>query len=118
MVYDIVPFKDGNDWDQDNFYFVGSLGYNAIWRYTPTSDDNSIACFNPILKEKSIISKIVLKIKDSNFIYVVISTLKSAVFWELNIQSLEIQKCKQYSSIEIHSVIQSNSILLLGKKIN
>ena len=115
MVYDIVPLKDGNDWDQDNFYFVGSIGYNAVWRYTPTSDDNNIACFNPILKEKSIISKIVLKIKDSNFLYVVISTLKSAVFWELNFQSLEMQKCVQYSSIEIHSVIQSNSILLLGK---
>ena len=116
MVFDIVPFKDENDWDQDNLYFVGSLGYKVIWRYSLSSDYNNIACYNPKLEDKSIISKIVLKISDSDVLYAIISTLKSAIYCQLELQSLKVRKCEQYYSIEIYSVIKSNPILLLGKK--
>ena len=114
-VYDIVPYKDGNDWDQDSLYFVGSLGYNVIWKYSLLLDNNNIAWYNLKLKDKNIILKLVIKIKDSDYFYIAISTLNFVLFCEFNLQSVDIQKCEQYIPKEIHTIIESSPILLLGK---
>ena len=114
MVYNIVPIKDGNDWDQDNLYFVGSLGYKVIWRFSLTSDDNNVSWYDPKLQEENFILRIRLKIEENAFLYSTIITSNSTVFCKLDLQTLMVYESKQYYSIEIHSVILSDKIGLLG----